>query len=348
MRKTFKSLIMVMLITLLLASAGILFAAGQKDATPANQEARVKVIKYSVTFPGTGTQAQGALKLGELIEEKSQGRMKMEFYPSSQLGDKIASMEGLRAGTIEMTETAATDLSNYNSMWSTLSLPYLFRDPAQAIATLTDPAVSSILEQDAEKYGFVIIAWANLGSRSVLNTKRPVTTPSDMKGLRIRVMEDPILASSLNAMGGSATPLPWSEVYTALQQGTIEGLENSPPVILANKMEEVAKYYSLTEQFIIPDPVFVSKVMFESLSKEDQQALLEAGKAFEEAWNNDIWAKAMQSALQTMEAKGVKINEVDKAAFSEAVKPVIDKFLSTATADQKKLYNAIVSVKDKY
>ena len=348
MRKARKSLVAVMLVTLLLASTSILFAAGQKDASPAAQGSGLQRPQLYSTFPATGTQAHGARKLGELIEDKSQGLLKMEFYPSSQLGDKIASMEGLRAGTIEMTECAATDLSNYNSMWSTLSLPYLFRDPAQAIATLTDPAVSSILEADAASHGFVIIAWANLGSRSVLNTKRPVYTPNDMKGLRVRVMEDPVLANSLNAMGGAATPLPWSEVYTALQQGTIEGLENSAPVILANKMEEVAKYYSLTEQFIIPDPVFVSKVMFDSLSKEDQQALLDAGKAFEDAWNNDIWAKAMQSALQTMETNGVKINQVDKAAFGVAVKPVIDKFLSTATADQKKLYSAITSVKDKY
>lgn len=344
MKKTRRFTFAIMLVALTLVSTSLVFAAGQKDAA----EGKAKVLKYSVVFPATGTQADGALKLGELIEEKSSGRLKMEFYPSAQLGDKIPSMEGLRAGTIEMTEIAATDMANYSTMWSTLSLPYLYRDPAQAIGTLTDPVVSAILAEDAAKNGFVVIAWANLGSRSVLNTKRPVYTPADMKGLRIRVMEDPVLANTLNAMGGAATPLAWSEVYTALQQGTIEGLENSAPVILANKMEEVAKYYSMTEQFIIPDPTLVSKKFFDSLSKEDQDALMAAGKAFEEAWNNDIWAKDMEQAMQTLVDRGVKINEVDKDAFGAAVKPVIDNFLASATADQKKLYNAIMSVKDKY
>ncbi|MCD8350894.1 MAG: TRAP transporter substrate-binding protein [Planctomycetaceae bacterium] len=311
-------------------------------------EVKPIAIKFSVTFPATGTQAEGARRLGELIAECSDGRMVMEFYPSSQLGDKIASMEGLIAGTIEMTETAATDLSNYSPMWSVLSLPYLWRDAKQAIGTLTDPEVRAVLEKDAEELGFLIIAWADLGSRSVLNNLRPVRVPADLNGMRIRVMEDPILAGTLNAMGGSATPMPWSEVYTALQQGTIQGLENSAPVILANGMEEVAKFYSLTEQFMIPDPTFVSKRFFERLSPENQAAIIEAGKRFADDWNNDIWADAQVEAKKAMEAKGVAINEVDKEAFAKAVQPVIDGFLKSADAEQKALYELLVTVREKY
>lgn len=306
------------------------------------------VVKYSVTFPATGTQADGANRLGELIKECSDGRMVMEFYPSSQLGDKIPSMEGLRTGTIEMTECAATDLSNYSTIWSVLSLPYLWRDAEQAIGTLTDPEVRAVLDADAEKQGFVIISWCNLGSRSVLNTKRPIEKPADMKGLRIRVMEDAILAGTINAMGGSATPMAWSEVYTALQQGTIEGLENSAPVILANGMEEVAKYYSLTEQFIIPDPTFVSKAWFDKLPAEDQAAVKEAGQKFTDAWNDEIWADAMENAMKEMEEKGVSVNEVDKEAFVASVQPVVDDFLASADAEQKALYDLLIKVREKY
>lgn len=321
--------------------------AGQTDTGTQGPTAQT-VVKYSVTFPATGTQADGATRLGELIKECSEGRMTMEFYPSSQLGDKIPSMEGLRTGTIEMTECAATDLSNYSTVWSVLSLPYLWRDAEQAIGTLTDPEIRAVLEADAEQQGFVIISWCNLGSRSVLNTKRPIEKPADMKGLRIRVMEDAILAGTINAMGGSATPMAWSEVYTALQQGTIEGLENSAPVILANGMEEVAKYYSLTEQFIIPDPTFVSKVWFDKLSAEDQAAIKEAGEKFTDAWNNEIWSNAMESAIREMEEKGVAINEVDKDAFVDSVQPVIDNFLSSADDGQKELYELITKVREKY
>ena len=306
------------------------------------------VVKYSVTFPATGTQADGANRLGELIKECSEGRMVMEFYPSSQLGDKIPSMEGLRTGTIEMTECAATDLSNYSTLWSVLSLPYLWRDAEQAIGTLTDPEVRAVLEADARNQGFEIISGCNLGSRSVLNTKRAIEKPADMKGLRIRVMEDAILAGTINAMGGSATPMAWSEVYTALQQGTIEGLENSAPVILANGMEEVAKYYSLTEQFIIPDPTFVSKAWFDKLSEENQAAMKEAGERFTDAWNNEIWSDAMENAMKEMEEKGVAINEVDKEAFVASVQPVIDSFLASADEGQKELYDLLIKVREKY
>lgn len=320
-------------------------AAEEKAAGEAVQSASVK---YSVTFPATGTQADGANRLGELIAECSEGRLAMEFYPSSQLGDKIASMEGLKNGTIEMTECAATDLSNYSSIWSVLSLPYLWRDAEQAIGTLTDPDVRKVLEADAEANGFVIISWCNLGSRSVLNTKRAVNNPADMKGLRVRVMEDAVLAGTINAMGASATPMPWSEVYTALQQGTIEGLENSAPVILANGMEEVAKYYSLTEQFIIPDPVFVSKPWFDKLSAEDQEAVKKAGEMFTDAWNNEIWSGAMEDAMGEMEAKGVEINEVDKDSFVASVQPVIDDFLASADENQKALYDLLMEKRENY
>lgn len=306
------------------------------------------VFKYSVTFPPVGVQADGAKRLGELIEQHTQGRITMEFYPSSQLGDKIPSMEGLRAGTIEMTESAATDLSNYSPIWSVLSLPYLFDNGEQAIKVLMDSEVRAITEVDAAENGFIIIAWCNLGERSILNTKRPVNNPADLRGLRIRVMQDPILAGALTAMGASGTPMPWSEVYTALQQGTIDGLENSTPVLAANKMQEVAKFLSLTEQFVIPDPIFVSKPVFDRLPADLQQQVREAGLAASKAWNEEIWPGAEQRELESLKAAGMKVNKVDKDAFKESVQPLVDKFLVRADAKSKQLYETIQKVKDKY
>lgn len=305
-------------------------------------------FKYSVVFPPIGTQAEGAKRLGMLLEKHTNGRIKMEFYPSSQLGDKIPSMEGLRAGTIEMTESAATDLSNYSPLWSVFSLPYLFDNGDQAIKVLTDPEVMAITEADAANHGFIIIAWCNLGERSILNTKRAVQNPADLRGLRIRVMQDPILAGAITAMGAAGTPMPWSEVYTALQQGTIDGLENSPPVITANKMQEVGKYLSLTEQFVIPDPIFVSKPVFDKLPADLQQQVREAGVAAGKAWNEEIWPGAMQKELGTIKAAGVKINDVDKAAFKKAVQLVVDKFLAGADPKTKQLYETIQRVKAKH
>ena len=219
-------------------------------------------VKYSVTFGATGVQADGARAFADIIKECSQGRLEMEFYPSSQLGDKASTFEGLMAGTIEMTECAASDLSVFNDIWSVFSLPYLWDSDVQAVKTVSDEAVRKVLEADAENNGFKIIAWTSIGSRSIVNSKHPVKTVDDMKGLKIRCMEDPILAEAINALGAIGTPMPASEVYTALQQGTIDGTDHTPANVAANSWYEICKYYSLTEHFTIPDPVFVSKSCF--------------------------------------------------------------------------------------
>ena len=304
--------------------------------------------KFSATFPATGTQADGINQLGEFIKEESNGNIVMELYPSSQLGDKIAAMEGMIAGTIEMSEFAATDFSNYDDMWSVLSLPYLWDSEDQAIGTLTDPDVSAYLEENAEKYGMMIISWQNLGTRSILNSKHTVNSPDDMKGLTIRCMQDSVLAGTINAMGGSAIPMAWGEVYTALQQGTIDGLENSAPVILANGMQEVAKYLSLTEQFSIPDPVVISKSWYDSLSEENQAAIIKAGERYTEWYNTELWPNAEAEAMSELEEQGVEITAVEKEPFKEATQSVVDDFLSSASDQQKELYELLTSKRDQY
>ena len=303
-------------------------------------------VKYSVVFPATGTQADGAKLLGQIIEKVSEGRLVMEFYPSAQLGDKASTFEGLSMGTVEMTECAATDLSAFNDMWSVFSLPYLWDNGSQAIKTVMKDSVRKILEADAEENGFVIIAWTDMGSRSVLNTKRSVKTPADLSGLKLRCMEDPVLANSVNAMGAIGTPLAFSELYIALQQGTVDGLDHTPSAIVANGLQELCKYFSLTEHFTIPDPVFVSKIWFDGLSKENQDALLEAGRQFSEKWNNEVWPAATEEGLKVMKENGVEILEVDKKLFSAKTQPVVDDFLKNASKGQKALYEALIAARE--
>ena len=322
--------------------------AANGGSSAANGFGDTIAVKYSVTYPATGTQADGANALAELIEECSDGRLKMEFYPSSQLGDKASTFEGLRAGTIEMTECALTDLSTFNSMWSVFSLPYLWDSGKQAIQTIMDPAVTEALEADMEANGFKVIAWTDLGSRSIVNTKRAINTPADLHGLKIRCMEDAVLAAATTAMGAIATPLAFSEVYTGMQQGTLDGADYQIPNVYASAWQEICPYMSLTEHFTIPDVVFVSKAWFDRLSAEDQQALLDAGEAFTEQWNNEIWPNATDSARAGLEEAGMTINEVDKEPFIQAVRPVIDGFLASATEEQKNLYDLLMETREKY
>ena len=305
-------------------------------------------VKYSVTYGATGVQADGARAFADIIKECSQGRLEMEFYPSSQLGDKASTFEGLMAGTIEMTECAASDLSVFNDIWSVFSLPYLWDSDVQAVKTVSDEAVRKVLEADAENNGFKIIAWTSIGSRSIVNSKHPVKTVDDMEGLKIRCMEDPILAEAINALGAIGTPMPSSEVYTALQQGTIDGTDHTPANVAANSWYEICKYYSLTEHFTIPDPVFVSKTWFDRLSPEDQAALIEAGQKFADKWNNEIWPSADAAGLKVLKEKGMEILDVDKEQFKAKVKPFVDEFLADATDEQKEFYDLLVTTSQKY
>jgi TRAP-type transport system periplasmic protein len=322
------------LAAMVLLAAGVAF--GQAD--------KKYEFKYSVVYPPVGAQAEGAAGLGKFLGQYSGGRIEMKFYPSSQLGDKIAALEGLRAGTLEMSECAASDLSNFNKLWSVFSLPFTFNDGEHAIRVVTNPAVAKILNEAAEASGFKIIAWWNMGERSVLNAKRPIQKPDDLKGIKIRVMQDPILAKAIGAMGAVGTPMAWGEVYTAVQQKVIDGLENSPPVITANKLQEVAKFYSLTQQFIIPDPQLVSKKVFDGLPPDMQEAVIKAGKASQEQFSA-IWAKAVEKEYATLKSAGVQINEVDKAAFRKAVEPMVEEFLKGADEKTRALYAAFKSVK---
>ncbi len=333
MNSRFKKIIIAAACTMVIA-AGTAFA----------QTASKIEMKYAVVYPPVGAQAEGAAELGRLISEASGGRVVMKFYPSSQLGNQLGQLEGLRAGTIEMSECAASDLSNFDKMWSVFSLPFTFNNGEHALRAVSNPEVAKILNEAAEASGFKILGWWNMGERSVLNTKRPIKTPSDLKGVKVRVMLDPILANAIGAMGAIGTPMPWGEVYSAVQQGVIDGLENSPPVITANKMQEVAKFYSLTQQFVIPDPILMSKKVYDALPPDLQQAMMKAGKSSQERFSQDF-GKYVEKSLADMKAAGVKINEVDKTAFRVAVKPMVDDFLKKADDKSRALYAALQSVK---
>ena len=302
-------------------------------------------MKYAVTFPSAGTQADGAQKFAELVNEYTNGSVEVEIYYASTLGGNTESMEGLRMGTIEATELSLTAISAYSDIWSTFSLPYLWESGKQAIEVLTNEKVAEVLENDLEENGMMAIAWQNLGSRSILNTMNAVNTPEDLKGMTIRVIQDPVLVDSITAMGGAPVTMAWSECYSGLEQGTINGLENSAPVIVANSMENVGKYYSLTEQFIMPDPILVSAVWFNMLTPEEQEGILKAGEEYTRIWNEEIWPEAEEAALKTIADAGCAVNEVDKASFVEATQGVRDDFAQNGTPEQVELYNLLLEVR---
>lgn len=348
------------LLLTLIACLGMLTACGgssdsQKttgDSTAASTNGENStpqyMFKYGAAAPASGIEGEGNTEMARLIGEYTNGVIECTYYPSSQLGEKVAVMQGLQDGTIEMTTCAAPDLSSFSAMWDVISLPYLFDSGEQAVAVMNDPEVKAMIEEDLAEEGFIVIGWWSFGERCILNNKRAVTTPEDLKGITVRVLSTDIQIDSMNAMGASALSLAWGEVYSALQTGTIDGVDNSIPVLTGDSMHEVAKYLSKTEEFITPNPILVSKKVFDSLSSELQQGVLDAGAAMADKWNNEIWSGAVEEQTQVMVDAGVSINEVDKDAFKAAVQPVVDKFLSSANEEQQAFYDLICTAREKY
>lgn len=305
------------------------------------------VIKYAYVFAPVGAQQDSVEYFKERIEELSGGRISVQLYPSGQLGDKIAVLESLRSGTIEMGDSAATDLSRWSKMWSIFSLPYNFVDEDHMFRVLHDKDVSKMFNEDAESIGLKVLTWTTVGSRSMLNSKRPIYRPKDLNGIKIRVMEDPFLAKVVKLMGAIPVPLAWTDVYIAIQQGTIDGAENSPSILVGNNLHEVTKYFSLTEHFRMPGPQLISLKFFNSLPEDLQEILIQAGKEDEE-YSRKNWVLYDEESIKKMKDKGIKINklsEADKAVFKEAVTPVYDDFLSVADQKTKELYNLMNKVK---
>lgn len=302
------------------------------------------VIRYAFTSPQSSQVGKIAEGFRNRVYEFSKGRIDVEYYPDAQLGDKLANMESLRAGELEMCDAASTDLSGYKARWSVFALPYNFTSAREMLDVCRSPEVYAMLDADATSAGFKLISFCDFGTRSVFNGRRAVTNPSEANGIKIRVMQDPVLAQTLNLMGFSAVSLGWSEVYTAMQQRTIDGCEQNEALCADNKLYEVAKYYCYTEHFRIPGMAYMSNVFFESLPADLQDAVIRAGIANEE----DItrWFPAYnQASIDTMKKNGVEFIQVDKAAFEKAIAPIHDFYFKSAPAEAKALYDKMVEVR---
>ena len=298
------------------------------------------VIKYAFTAnPGSPHEA-GGLFFKKRAEDLTGGKVEVQLYMGT-LGSKLETLEGLRMATIEMTSVSAPDLNRYSIQWSMFSLPYLFGDREHMWRALKQSGARKILEEDAEKFGFKLIGFWGMGVRSVINSKRIVTKPDDLKGLKIRVMQDPILAESMNAMGAIGVPMGWTEVYSALQQKVLDGIEQSTPLIVDSKAYEICKYYSLTEHFRMPDAELFSLKTFNSLPEDIQTAIIKAGVEAEAEYDK-IWDKYETKCTEEIKKAGVKFNEVDKEIFRKSVQPIYEKFGPKIGMD---LINKVRSVK---
>jgi len=300
--------------------SGVLVAAAIASAPWAQT-----VMKMSISVSQNSHLGVGIDTFAKEVAARTNGRYKIEGFYSGSLGGERESIEAVQLGTQQLTFSSTGPVPNFVPEAKILDVPFLFRDKAHARAVLDGPIGQELLAQFDAK-GFKALAWGENGFRHMTNNKRDVNTPEDLKGLKMRTMENPVHIAAYKSLGIITTPMAFPEVFTALQQGTVDGQENPVPVILAAKFAQVQKHMSLTGHVYSPAVMLMNKAAFDNLSAADKAAFLEAAK---------LGVQANRARVDTDEANGVKalreqgmtvIETVDKTRFVAALAPVNEQF----------------------
>ena len=310
---------------LLLALAAALLlggCAGDDDTT---------VLRVASSLDVESPVHHALLRFDERLQELSGGTMRMEIYPSGQLGTERATIELLQLGTLDMSKVSSGVMENFVPEMGVFSLPYLFRDRDHLWQTLGGPVGEEILES-AEPYRMLGVAYYDAGFRSFYVNGRDVRTPGDLAGLKIRVIPSPLFIQTINLLGGNATPLAFSEVYGALQQGIVDGAENSPMSLYGMGHYQQVTTYVLDEHSAPPDILLVSTHRWNRMS-DQQKAWFRQAAAESVELQRELWLRDEGAALDSVRAAGVDVVDVDKAPFRAAVAPIYDELAGTPVGD---------------
>ncbi|WP_051261454.1 DctP family TRAP transporter solute-binding subunit [Desulfovibrio inopinatus] len=274
---------------------------------------------------------QGAEKFAQLVAEKSNGEMEVQVFPSSQLGGQKDLIEGLIFGTVDMALVGTAVLGQFQPQISIFDLPFLFQDRDHAYISLD--TVGMEIGKDLEPKGIKLLGYMENGIRHVTNNVRPVKTPADMDGLKIRVMTNKTYVEMMKALGASPTPMAFGELYSAMQQGTVDGQENPSAHIWTKRFFEVQKYASKTAHAYSPEPLVISMITWNRLNEKQQAVLTEAAKEAV-AWQRALSEKMDREYWDKIIATGkMEVIEVDRDQFAEATKPVYAMFADVVGQD---------------
>ena len=279
------------------------------------------------------------LKMGEDLSKRSGGKLKLEIYPSQQLGTERECLELLQIGSLDMTKVSVGVLENFAPKMKVLGLPFLFRDREHSFNVLDGPIGQSLLNE-GEKYWLKGLGYYDAGSRSFYTMNKPINTPEDLYGQKIRVMESVTAVRMVQELGGSPTPISWGELYTSLQQGVVDGAENNPPSFYLSRHYEVCKYYSLDEHTVLPDVLLMGTYIWNKLSKQEKEWLTESVKESVK-YQRKLWAAAEAEALREVEKAGVSIIRPDKSLFAKKVSGIYEDY-----KEDKVIYPLIQQIKE--
>jgi tripartite ATP-independent transporter DctP family solute receptor len=304
-----------------------------------SDQKKVKVIKLGHGLDPSHPVHMAMEFLAERVAKKSNERMRIDVYPSEQLGSERECLELLQIGSLAMTKVSCSVIEGFVPEMSVLSLPYLFRDEAHRFRVL-EGEIGRELLLAGENYWLRGLCYYDAGTRSFYTVDRPILSPEDLSGLKIRTQESPTSMRMVQALGGSATPIAWGELYSALQQGVVDGAENNPPSFHLSRHYEVCKYYSLDEHTGVPDILVISTKIWEDLLPDFQRILQEAANE-SELHQRELWKQATQTALEEVQKAGVAIYHPVKTPFISRVEAIYDEYKS-----QPRIYDIIQRIRE--
>ncbi len=286
----------------------------------------VKTLKLAHGLDVAHPVHQGLVFMAEEVSRISGGQMQVDIYPSEQLGTERQLLELLQIGSMDITKVSASAVENFVPSMKALSLPYIFRDEEHQWKILNGDIGRELL-LDGEKYWLYGLCFYDAGSRSFYTKSKPIRSPEDLQGMKIRVMNSQTAMQMVKDMGGAPTPISFGELYTALQQGVVDGAENNAPSFYTSHHYEVCKYYTIDEHTSVPDVLFIGTNSWEKLNDQQKGWL-------QEAVNNSVpeqrrlWKEADQHALDEVKKAGVEIIYPDKEPFAEKVSGIFENYRS--------------------
>jgi tripartite ATP-independent transporter DctP family solute receptor len=301
------------------------------------------VLKATDVHPLGYPTVEAVVRMGKKLEEATKGRLSIQMYPSMQLGGEKEMTEQAQVGALAMARISVGPIGTLVPDLNVFNLPFVFRDTQHMEKVIDGEIGQELLKKvsDHPTLNLIGLNWMNAGTRNVYNSKKPIKTIDDLKGLKIRMMGNPLFVDTMNALGGNGVAMGFDQLINALQTGVVDGAENNYPSYSSGQHYRYAKHYSETGHLMIPEILVFSKRVWNTLSKEDQDLIMKLAKEAQQE-QRKLWHEVEDKALADMKANGVEVIKIaDKKPFQDAVKPVWDKY----GAQHKELIDRIQAVK---
>src|SRR5262245_33946645 len=308
------------------ATVGVLFAAALAFS-PALAQQKL-VLKATDVHPLGYPTVEAVVQMGKKLEATTNGRLSVQMYPSMQLGAEKEMIEQAQVGALAIARISVGPMGPIVPELNVFNLPFMFRDDSHMEKVIDGEIGDELLKKlsDHPTAGLVGLCWMNAGTRNVYNSKKPIRTLDDLKGLKIRMMGNPVFVDTMNALGGNGVAMGFDQLISAMQSGVVDGAENNYPTYATGQHYRYAKYYSLTGHLMIPEILVFSKKTWDTLSKDDQALIAKFAKEAQQE-ERKLWYAMEEKSKSEMEKAGVEITNIgDKKPFQEAVRPVWEKY----------------------